>query len=324
MLNKKSSSQKIDESLSKSINFEVTVADLARRSERRAWLVAMSAIVVALILLGGYFYMLPLKEKVPYVIMADAYTGTSSVARLTDDFTNHHITTNEAINRSNVAHFLLARESYDLNTINLHDWVTVLTMAAPNVATAYRIWVSPDNPDGPYKKYGKTQSIRVKILSIVLMGGGANQTPRGATVRFQRSLFNNSNGVSQPLDNKIATLLFTYKPELQMSDQYRIENPLGFQVTEYRVDDDYESAPPAEVQGSAASAGNGQIDSAQPGAMQPPAAGAATNTASETNVAAPSQIGVVQPVAAPAVQSGALQGQPTSSPKNSANGVGNR
>jgi type IV secretion system protein VirB8 len=321
MLNKKSSSQKIDDSLSKSVNFEVTIADLARRSERRAWLVAMCAIVMALILLGGYFYMLPLKEKVPYVIMADAYTGTSSVARLTDDFVSHRITANEAINRSNVAHFLLARESYDLNTINLHDWVTVLTMAAPNVATAYRLWVSPDNPDGPYKKYGKTQSIRVKILSIVLMGAASNQTPRGATVRFQRSVFNNSNGVTQPLDNKIATILFTYKPELQMNDQYRIENPLGFQVTEYRVDNDFESAPPAEVQGEAASAGNSQVDPGQSGVFQPPQAGA-MNPAGETNATAPSQL---QPVAAPAPQSVAPQAQQsTSAPKNSANGVGDR
>jgi type IV secretion system protein VirB8 len=329
MLNKKSSSQKIDDALSKSVNFEVTIADLAKRSERRAWLVAMCSIVVALILLGGYFYMLPLKEKVPYVIMADAYTGTSSVARLTDDFVSHRITTNEAINRSNVAHFLLARESYDLNTINLHDWVTVLTMAAPNVATAYRIWVSPDNPDGPYKKYGKTQSIRVKILSIVLMGGGPNQTPRGATVRFQRSVFSDSNGMSQPLDNKIATLLFTYKPELQMNDQYRIENPLGFQVTEYRVDDDFESAPPAEVQGVPASAGNGQVDPTQPVAAQSPADAGAVSATGVTNVAAPSQMQAapsqMQPVTAPVAQSVAPQvQQPAAAPKSSANGVGSR
>jgi type IV secretion system protein VirB8 len=324
MLNKKSSSPKIDDAISKSVNFEVTIADLARRSERRAWLVAMSAIVMALILLGGYFYMLPLKEKVPYVIMADAYTGTSSVARLTDDFVSHRITANEAINRSNVAHFLLARESYDLNTINLHDWVTVLTMAAPSVASAYRLWVSPDNPDGPYKKYGKTQSIRVKILSIVLMGGGPNQTPRGATVRFQRNTFNNTSGMSVPLDNKIATLLFTYKPELQMSDQYRIENPLGFQVTDYRVDDDYDSSAPPEVQGNAAS--NSQqaaVDASAVGQQPATAASAAPNAASGVNTAVP-QIGVAQPAAVPTAQGVAPQAQPASLPKNSANGVGSR
>jgi type IV secretion system protein VirB8 len=319
MLNKKSSSQKIDDSLARSVNFEVTIADLARRSERRAWLVAAAAIVMALILLGGYFYMLPLKEKVPYVIMADAYTGTSSVARLTDDVTNHHITASEAINRSNVAHFLLARESYDLATINLHDWVTVLTMAAPNVANAYRGWVSPSNPGGPYKKYGKNHSIRVKILSIVLMGDGPNQAPHGATIRFQRNVFNNVSGMSEPLDNKIATMMFTYKPDLQMSDQYRIENPLGFQVIDYRVDDDYESTPPTEIQASAVSASNGQDPSDQSGMGQSGAA----SVANAANATVPRSV-IAQPVSTPPAQDVTPQGQATSQPEGAANGGGSR
>ncbi|HUB90284.1 MAG TPA: type IV secretion system protein [Dyella sp.] len=249
MPSRKQDSANIDKSVAAAVNFEVTLADIAKRSERRAWLVAMIATVVALILLGGYFYLLPLKEKVPYVVMADAYTGTSSVARLTGDFAHRQITTSEAINRSNVAHFVLARESYDWGTISLRDWPTVLTMAAPNVAAAYRSWLSSTATDGPIAVYGKNQSIRIKILSIVLNGGGPGQTPKSATVRFQRQLFNNNSGAIQPLDSKIATLTFTYKPDLQMNEQYRVENPLGFQVTDYRVDDDYDTRPPAATPG---------------------------------------------------------------------------
>jgi type IV secretion system protein VirB8 len=106
---------------------------------------------------------------------------------------------------------------------------------------------SSTDPGGWVKQYGSNQSIRVKLLSIQLIGGGPGKTPRGATVRFQRSLFNKSNGGSRPLDNKIATVEFTYKQNLEMDDQNRIENPLGFWVTSYRVDDDYATAPPAEV-----------------------------------------------------------------------------
>lgn len=307
---RKSSSQKIDEAVSKSVNFELTIADLAKRSERRAWLVAAIAIVVSLILLGGYFYMLPLKEKVPYVIMADAYTGTSSVARLTDDFMNRRITANEAINRSNVAHFVLARESYDLGTINLHDWVTVLTMASPNVANVYRNLVSPMNPDGPYKTYGKNEAIRVKILSIVLAGGGSNLPPRGATVRFQRSLYNKTTGLSQPMGNKIATLTFTYKPDLQMDDQYRIENPLGFQVSDYRVDDDYDSPPPGEVEGAPVTAAPQQPSNQAPSAATP------TDQAMQPAGSASSSSGAGQQGSAPG-------NAYAPAPKTAANGVGN-
>ncbi len=63
----------MENAVARAVNFEVSIADLARRSERRARMVAMSAVVMSLILAGGYFYMLPLKQKVPYLVMADAY-----------------------------------------------------------------------------------------------------------------------------------------------------------------------------------------------------------------------------------------------------------
>ena len=67
---------RVEQAIARSVDFELTVADIARRSERRAWWVATSALVVSLALIGGYFYILPLKEKVPYLVMADAFTGT--------------------------------------------------------------------------------------------------------------------------------------------------------------------------------------------------------------------------------------------------------
>ena len=247
MFKNKASASKIDEAIGQSVNFELTVADIARRSERRAWWVAGSAVVMSLVLLGGYFYVLPLKEKVPYLVIADAYTGTSTAARLTDDVALQRITTSEAINRSNVAHFVLARESYDLAITNLRDWTTVLTMSSGNVSGGYTNLYSSGNPANPYTLYGKDKAIRVRILSITLIGGGGGEAPKGATVRFQRSVYNKQNGSSAPLDSKIVTMAFTYKSNLTMDEQQRIENPLGFQVTDYRVDTDYASSPPEEV-----------------------------------------------------------------------------
>jgi type IV secretion system protein VirB8 len=235
----------IASAITRSTNFEITLADMARRSERRAWRVASCALAMALLLGGGYAFVLPLKEKVPYLVMADAYTGTSTVARLTGDFGRAGITASEAINRSNVAHFVLARESYDYALIRLRDWATVYTMAAPQVAAGYSRLHAPRNPDSPFNLYGKDRAIRVAILSIQLLGGG-DAPPRGATVRFQRALYDAATATSRPLDSKIATLEFTYKANLSMDEKDRIENPLGFQVTSYRVDNDYAADPPVE------------------------------------------------------------------------------
>ena len=241
----------IERAITRSVDFELTIADLARRSERRAWIVAMLALTAALALLAGYFYMLPLKEKVPYLVMADAYTGTSTVARLAGNFNDSTITASEAVNRSNIAHFILAREAYDYALIRLRDWTTVYTMSSPTVAAAYTRLHAARNPDSPFNTYGKTRAIRVSILSIQLLGEGS-APPRGATVRFQRSLYDEATAVLQPLDSRIATLEFTYKPNLSMDEKDRIENPLGFQVTSYRVDNDYAPAPLLEARPAAA------------------------------------------------------------------------
>ena len=243
MMGRKTSSAKIDGAVDRAVNYEITVADLARRSERRAWMVAFGAILMSLILAGGYFYMLPLKEKVPYLIMADAYTGNASVARLRGDFDNTTITASEAVNRANIANFIRARESYDWNLIGQRDWGTVFTMAEPQVSSTYRALYSTRNPSGPLQVYGKKLAIRVKILSLQLFGGNPKKGPSGATVRFQRSLFDKAAGTSRFLDSKIATLEFAYKPNLAMSEEDRLLNPLGFRVSAYRVDSDYSSAP---------------------------------------------------------------------------------
>jgi len=246
MFKKKTASPDIDRAVAQGVSFELTLAERARKSERRAWLVAWSAIVMSLILAGGYFLFLPLKEKVPYLVMADPYTGTASVARLSGNFQDRDVTTEEAINKSNVAQFVLARESYDSGLIGQRNWRTTLAMAGPAVSPAYIALHSESNPERPFRLYGGASSVRTRILSIVLIGGGAGGRPTGATVRFQRSLYDKGRGQVQPLDSRIATLEFTYNPDLRLSEEDRLLNPLGFRVTNYRVDDDFAATPVPE------------------------------------------------------------------------------
>jgi type IV secretion system protein VirB8 len=260
----------IARSLGRSAQFETTLADAVRRSERRAWMVAGGAVVMALVLAGGIVSMLPLKEKVPYLVMADAYTGTSTVARLSGDFNQASITASDAINRSNVAHFVLARESYDYALIRLRDWATVYTMSSPAVADGYSRLHAATNPDSPFNRYGRSRAIRVDILSIQLLRSDPRAAPRGATVRFQRTVYDPASGLATPLDNRIATLEFAYKANLGMDEKDRIENPLGFQVTAYRVDNDYAQVPPL-AQRVAAPALPAQESAAAPGSAPTPA-----------------------------------------------------
>lgn len=237
------STQRVREVASRGVSFEATLADLARRSQRRAWGVAWCAVAMALLMAGGWFLFLPLKEKVPYLVMADPHTGTASLARLHGDLDDIGITREEAINKSNVAQFVRARESYDSGLVGQRNWRTVLSMAGPRVAPAYMALHAADNPRRPAVLYGAGRSVHVRILSILLVGGqGGPYT--GATVRFQRSLYDKGRGRSEPIDGRIATIEFSYNANLKLGDEDRLLNPLGFRVTDYRVESDHAAAPP--------------------------------------------------------------------------------
>ncbi len=240
----KNVTENVEKAVSQAVGYEVTIADLARRSERRAWWVAGTSVVISLILTGGYFYMLPLKEKVPYLVMADPYTGNVAASRLVPDVMDKQLTANEAINRSNVHRFVMARESWDSDR-RFGDWRLPYLMSTGAVTAELRAQAQTSNPGNPVNLYGKQTAIRVRILSTVLSrkpGGGYS----GATVRFQRSLFDKSSGGTRLLDNKLATLEFEYNRNLKLDDADRVQNPLGFQVKSYRVDNDAAALPPAE------------------------------------------------------------------------------
>lgn len=319
MFGKKKDTPKVAEAVSAAVNYETTIADLAIRSAKRAWFVAFASILMSLMLAGGYYYMLPLKEKVPFLVMADAYTGNATVARLEGNFLDRSVTASEAINRSNVAHFVMMRESYDYSMMVLRDWRAVHSMSTPEVNVDYDNLYSKNNPNNPYTLYDRRSAIRVKILSITFIGGSSTAAPKGATVRFQRSLYDKSNGAVKPLDSKIATMEFTYNSNLRLEERDRIENPLGFQVTSYRVESDFaplptlgvetdqasfESQPPTPAQGAPAQqipaqqipAGGTPIPSAVPtvpGAVAPGSVPAAVPPAS----AQVDSVGTTQPPA---------------------------
>lgn len=298
-------SPKVDQAVAKAVSYEVTIADLARRSERRAWWVAGASLVMSLALAGGYYYMLPLKEKVPFLVMADAYTGTATVARLTGNFEGHAITASDAINRSNVAQYVMARESYDFAVMGLRDWQLVHVMSSRPVSDAIRARYANNNPQSPIALYGKDRAIRVRILSITPLEAQPNGGFRGASVRIQRSIYDKVKASTNYLDNQLVTLRFRYDNNLALNEQERILNPLGMEVFEYRVDNDYARGVP----GPDDAAVQQQADQAQQAAYEASQAAAATAIDPVTGqpVAVPPQ---AYPQAQPVPQPGQAPGYP--------------
>ena len=226
--------------LKKSVDFETTVVTMVKRSERRAWIVAMCSMGVTVCLVAGIAYMLPLKEKIPYLVTVDLKRSTSTVSPLRDNVAATGIYASEALNRSQVARFVQSREGYDYDTIKEHDWEYVASMSNNQVKGLF-VKQFDGTKNSPEKRWGRDKAIRVKINSIVFNGldEEIGARPTGATVRFEKWVFDKTNGQSTYLSSHVATLRYEYKTNLKMSDELRLRNPLGFQVTAYKVDDEF-------------------------------------------------------------------------------------
>lgn len=256
----KSSSERVEQKIRKAVDFELTIADMAKRSERRAWRVAGASLLMSFSLAAGLFYVIPHMEKrEPYLVMADARSGTASLVRLWGGGEYGRITANRAVNNSNISQYVTARESYGGGRIAERDFRVVHTMSSPSVLKGYRAERSRENPEGPYMLYRDNYNIRIRISTVTMMDALPGRPPEGAVVRFQRILYEVASGNQRVLDNKVATIEFKYSPEIRFSrPEDDVVNPLRFQVTNYRVDSDRSLPAPELPIAPAHSAGGSQ------------------------------------------------------------------
>lgn len=248
---KKKTGPAVDAAVARAVNYEVSVADLAKRSQKRAWWVAGTSLAVTLIMSGAIFMMLPLKEREPYLVVLDPITGNAQVSRLVSSADDNRLYADQAVARSNIHRFIVARESYDyelMMTSQSGDWKLPFLMSTGSVSSEMRALWGQSNPANPSILYGRDRAVRIRILSIVLERVGGPKREGAATVRFQRVLFDKKTGGSRVIDNKVAMIEFEYNPNLRLSDADRVQNPLGFQVKTYRVDSDAATTTPGEVE----------------------------------------------------------------------------
>ena len=243
--NKSKEGTAVQRAVGAGVSFEVTIGELARKSERRAWMVAFASLCMSLSLAGGYYFMLPLKEKVPYVVMADPFSGTASVAALRDDPYYRELVSREVLARASVANYVVARESFDAELLKARDWAQVNVMSSGDERRAFAAVLADANPSSPAKFVRNNQAVRVRVSSITGIYDAGRMV--GATVRIQRNLHDRSNGALQPIDRRLITLAFRWAPDMELDETLRWLNPLGFLVTQYRSDLDMSSMDPGNL-----------------------------------------------------------------------------
>ncbi len=191
-------------------------------SRNRAWMVALVAGIIACLCLLTLLLLLPLKQFEPYVITVDKSTGFIEVAR---GLHPGPLTQDEAITQSYLVRYIVGRESYDPSDLQKqYDLITLFSEG--DALTEYQAIYSSTNPNNPTEVYAYDTTVNIAIKSITFLND------RTASVRFQRT---EKDSGQERVSHWISIMSFRYvdKPILQKD---RFQNPLGFQVGSYRID----------------------------------------------------------------------------------------
>jgi len=213
------------EFISSSRQFEKSRVEEAIKSKRLAWIIAGVGVAVGVLGLLTINALLPLKTTEHWMVRVDNNTGAVDVVyKLKDGVRNLP----EAVDRANLAKYVINRESYDWESIQtLYD--STILMSSEPVQKEYKLFWS--RPNAPHRVLKNQYRVIIRNPSISFVGDLAQ-------VRFEKYVINTSGDLAtqQGETSKwIATIAYRYANP-PMTDAERLINPLGFQVTSYRVD----------------------------------------------------------------------------------------
>lgn len=203
--------------------WETEIFASAYQSRNRAWIFSFISMGVAVSSIITLMMILPLKTFEPYIVTVDRSTGYVEV---TKGLEAGNLSQDEAITQSNLVRYLSARESYNPNPQVLrenYEFVALLSGGAA-LKEYQQLW-NGENSENPSIQLGHKASIDIKIQSVSFLND------KTASVRFIREV-RKDNLLKTSTWIAIIDFQYVQKP-MKMID--RFSNPLGFQITSYRL-----------------------------------------------------------------------------------------
>lgn len=200
-----------------------------KRWARTGWIAACVATVIALLEALALIALTPLKTSVPYTILVDRTTGYTQILSGTHPQT---IKPQSALTKSMLAQYVIARESYDIDTIR-GQYRRVGLWSAEAARKDYLELMQPNNPASPMNALPRDAIVEARVTSVDLDG------EQSARVRFTTER-PDSNTTNTDKRWWVVDVKFHYATEPTTADD-RLVNPLGFAVTRYRR---FQETPP--------------------------------------------------------------------------------
>ena len=212
--------------------------------ERNRWFVGtMVAGLVAATALGTVMLLLPLQKLVPLAVTIDSRTGLVTAVEYGRNVAE--LTQKEAVQRSDVAKYVMARETYD--PLDLATSAkTVRVMSDATVWRQYEDETSQFNESSTVRRYGAKLRRRVDITTVVPLPDVAS-TYQVRYIVSEEYPGSQTQAVEKPY---VSTVSFRYS-DRPLSNEDRILNPPNFRATGYRRDQEIVSSTAAPVKGIA-------------------------------------------------------------------------
>ena len=203
--------------------WEHEIVRKAKRSKAFAWFITLIFASITILALGVLVMLVPLKSFEPYIVEVDRNTGYIEVK--TGLTRTDQITDQQAVTQANVVRYIRSREGYDPFAIEENFGIAALLSTGKAASELQNQW-SAANPDNPARRLGKNKAIAVDVKSVTF--------PNATTALVRFSTLEKSETDAIPR-HYISVVRYRYT-ETPEKNEWRFENPLGFQVYDYRRD----------------------------------------------------------------------------------------
>jgi type IV secretion system protein VirB8 len=194
------------------------------RSLRLAWVAAGVAALIATLEAFALLALVPLKRDVPYTLLVDRQTG---YVQALNPLENDSITADAALTRSFLVQYVIARESFDIDSLQ-EDYRKVGLWSGGEARERYVAAMSSNNSASPLARLPRRATVDVQIRSVSSLSANT------AMVRFS-TIQTDPGGRPQVAQSWQALVTYRFSDADMMAED-RLTNPLGFQVTRYRKD----------------------------------------------------------------------------------------
>lgn len=194
------------------------------KSKKMAITIASVSAIITVILILILACILPLKEKVPYVVYVDEKYAHPILVRAKN---TSNVTENALLKKNMIRKFIIARESFHKNKMD-ENLKEIHLLGGKEVYDQFKRILVASRPDSPFNLYeGKARDITdIEIISL---------NDHRSIVNFKTIILNDKNGKISFEERVTADIGYTFSDREFSEEDAEIYNPVGFEVTHYRT-----------------------------------------------------------------------------------------